>query len=273
MITMRRALFILALAICCSAVAQQRMTILHTSDTHSCIEPERDGGAGVLNRALMLEALRDSLGNENVLLFDCGDFSQGSLFYSVFKGETEIEMMNAMRYDACTIGNHEFDFGLENMAQIFRMAKFEVVCANYGFSNTACEGLVKPWTVIERAGIRIGVFGISPNPEGLVSKDNYAGVEYRHPIEAANEAVAALKAEGCDVIVCLSHLGWQINNEFNDERLAAETAGIDVILGGHSHDCFNTALGYVNKEGKEVILQHSGKNGRHIGYITLNIGK
>ena len=119
MITMRRALFILALAICCSAVAQQRMTILHTSDTHSCIEPERDGGAGVLNRALMLEALRDSLGNENVLLFDCGDFSQGSLFYSVFKGETEIEMMNAMRYDACTIGNHEFDFGLENMAQIF----------------------------------------------------------------------------------------------------------------------------------------------------------
>ena len=98
-------------------------------------------------------------------------------------------------------------------------------------------------------------------------------MEYRHPIEAANEAVAALKAEGCDVIVCLSHLGWQINNEFNDERLAAETAGIDVILGGHSHDCFNTALGYVNKEGKEVILQHSGKNGRNIGYTTLNIGK
>ena len=273
MITMRRALFILALTICCSAIAQQQITILHTSDTHSCIEPERDGGAGVFNRALMLETLRDSLGSENVLLLDCGDFSQGSLFYSVFKGKTEIEMMNAMHYDACTIGNHELDFGLENLAQILKMAKFETVCANYDFGDTACKGVVKPWTVIERAGIRIGIFGLSPNPEGLVSKENYAGVKFRQPIEAANEAVAALKAKKCDVIVCLSHLGWQINNEFNDERLAAETAGIDIILGGHSHDCFNTPLGYVNKDGKEVILQHSGKNGRNIGYITLNIDR
>ena len=273
MITMRRTLFILALTICCSAIAQQQITILHTSDTHSCIEPERDSGAGVLNRALMLEALRDSLGSENVLLLDCGDFSQGSLFYSVFKGKTEIEMMNAMHYDACTIGNHELDFGLENLAQILKMAKFETVCANYDFGDTACKGVVKPWTVIERAGIRIGIFGLSPNPEGLVSKENYAGVKFRQPIEAANEAVAALKAKKCDLIVCLSHLGWQINNEFNDERLAAETAGIDIILGGHSHDCFNTPLGYVNKDGKEVILQHSGKNGRNIGYITLNIGR
>ena len=273
MITMRRALFILALTLCCSAIAQQQITILHTSDTHSCIEPERDGGAGVLNRALMLETLRDSLGSENVLLLDCGDFSQGSLFYSVFKGKTEIEMMNAMHYDACTIGNHELDFGLENLAQILKMAKFETVCANYDFGDTACKGVVKPWTVIERAGIRIGIFGLSPNPEGLVSKENYAGVKFRQPIEAANEAVAALKAKKCDLIVCLSHLGWQINNEFNDERLAAETAGIDIILGGHSHDCFDTPLGYVNKDGKEVILQHSGKNGRNIGYITLNIGR
>jgi 5'-nucleotidase len=257
------------LCVAAVAAAQDMLTILHTNDTHSCIEPEKGGNGGVLNRALLLEHLRDSLGKENVLLFDCGDFSQGSLYYNTFKGNTEIELMNAMGYDACTIGNHEFDFGLENMARIFKLAEFPVVCANYDFTGTACDGVVKTWAVIERAGVRVGVFGLSPDPEGLVARDYYKGVKFISPVEAANRAVAALRKEGCDVIVCLSHLGWKIENEFNDERLARETSGIDVILGGHSHDYFEKPLVYTNAEGKEVIMQQMGKNGRYIGRVAL----
>ena len=269
---MKRIYTTLALLLVFFAAAAQgsnTVTILHTNDTHSCIEPEKDGGAGVLNRALHVSAVRDSLGAGNVLLFDCGDFSQGSLYYNTFKGSVEIELMNAMGYDACAIGNHEFDFGLENMARIFSMAEFPVVCANYDFTGTPCEGIVKPWVVIERGGKRIGVFGLSPDPAGLVLKDNYAGVGFISPVDAAKKAVAALENEGCDAIVCLSHLGWKIPNEYNDERLVAETSGIDVLLGGHSHDYFETPLFYKNAQGKEVLVQQMGKNGRYLGFITL----
>lgn len=266
---MRKILFIIALILCCSATAQEKITILHTNDTHSCIEPEKNGNAGVVNRALLIEELRDSLGKENVLLFDCGDFSQGSLYYNTFKGAVEIDLMNAMGYDACAIGNHEFDFGLENMARLFSMATFPVVCANYDFTGTVCEGLVKEYTVIERGGKRIGVFGLSPDPVGLVAKEYYEGIEFISPVEAANDAVAALKKEKCDVIVCLSHLGWRIGNEYNDERLASETAGIDIILGGHSHDYFEQPLVYKNRDGKDVVMQQMGKNGRYLGHVTL----
>ena len=266
---MRKILFTIAILLCCGAYAQERITILHTNDTHSCIEPEKNGGAGVLNRALLIEQIADSIGRENLLLFDCGDFSQGSLYYNSFKGSTEIELMNAMGYNAGTLGNHEFDFGLENLARLVKLAKFDIVCANYDFTGTVCEGLVKPYTIIECGGKRIGVFGLSPDPKGLVAQENYEGVTFTSPVEAANRCVAELKKEECDAIVCLSHLGWKINNEYNDERLVAETAGIDMILGGHSHDYFEQPLTYKNSEGKDVIMQQMGKNGRHLGVITL----
>ena len=266
---MKKILFTIAILLCCGAYAQERITILHTNDTHSCIEPEKNGGAGVLNRALLIEQIADSIGRENLLLFDCGDFSQGSLYYNSFKGSTEIELMNAMGYNAGTLGNHEFDFGLENLARLVKLAKFDIVCANYDFTGTVCEGLVKPYTIIECGGKRIGVFGLSPDPKGLVAQENYEGVTFTSPVEAANRCVAELKKEECDAIVCLSHLGWKINNEYNDERLVAETAGIDMILGGHSHDYFEQPLTYKNSEGKDVIMQQMGKNGRHLGVITL----
>ena len=267
---MKKVLFTIALLFTLAANAQNRLTILHTNDTHSCIEPERGGKAGVLNRAIALETLLDSLGAENVLLFDCGDFSQGSLYYNAFKGAIEVELMNAMGYDACAIGNHEFDFGMENMARIFGMAKFPILCANYDFTGTPCDGLVKPYTVIKRAGVRVGVFGLSPDPEGLVLKENFDGVKFQSPIVAAEKAVNALKKEGCDVIICLSHLGWKIPNEFNDEILISNTSGIDLILGGHSHDHFEKPQVYKNKEGKDVVVQQMGKNGRFLGIMTLS---
>jgi 5'-nucleotidase len=267
---MKKLLFIIAFLFALAASAQTTLTILHTNDTHSCIEPEKGGKAGVLNRAVVIEQLRDSLGSGNVLLFDCGDFSQGSLYYNAFKGAIEVELMNAMGYDACVIGNHEFDFGLENMARIFGMAKFPVLCANYDFTGTPCEGLVKPHAVIERAGVRVGVFGLSPDPEGLVLKENFVGVKFLSPIEAAGKAVDALVKEGCDVIVCLSHLGWKISNEFNDEVLISNTSGIDLVLGGHSHDYFESPLTYKDKDGKDVMVQQMGKNGRFLGVVTLS---
>ena len=266
---MKKALFFIILLAATGLQAQDKIVILHTNDTHSCIEPEKNGNAGVLNRALLIEHIADSIGHENILLFDCGDFSQGSLYYNSFKGSTEVELMNAMGYDAGTLGNHEFDFGLDNLARLLRMAGFNVLCANYDFKGTVCEGLVKPYTVIERGGKRIGVFGLSPDPQGLVAQENYAGVTFTSPIEAADRCVAELKAKDCDAIVCLSHLGWKIRNEYNDERLATETAGIDIILGGHSHDYFEQPLTYKNRDGKDVIMQQMGKNGRYLGFANL----
>ena len=248
---------------------KNNLTILHTSDTHSHTDPESGNRGGIAGRVQAIAQITDSAGRENTLLFDCGDFSQGSLYYNCFKGSTEVEIMNAMGYDAGTIGNHELDYGLENFARLVEMAEFEVLCANYDFTGTACEGLVKPYTVIEKGGKKIGVFGLSPDPKGLVSQENYAGIEFISPVEAANKCVAALKEAGCDAIVCISHLGWKIKNEYNDERVAAETAGIDIILGGHSHDYFEQPLIYKNRDGKDVIMQQMGKNGRHIGHATL----
>lgn len=252
------------------AGAQEKITILHTNDTHSCIEPEKNGNAGVLNRALLIEEIRDSVGAERVLLFDCGDFSQGSLYYNTFKGSVEIEIMNAMGYDAGAVGNHEFDFGMENLARLAKMASYPILCANYDFTGTPCEGIIIPSTIIERKGVKIGVFGLSPNPEGLISKDYYAGIKYLSPIDTANKQAQELRKQGCDIVICLSHLGYKMPNEAcDDERLVAATKGIDIILGGHSHTYFEEPARLLNAEGKEVIMQQMNKNGRYLGYVTL----
>ncbi len=246
-----------------------RIVILHTNDTHSHITPEKNGNGGVLNRAQLIESIRDSIKGENTLLLDCGDFSQGSLYYNVFKGEFEIDIMNAMRYDAATLGNHEFDTGMENLAELIRKAQFPIVCANYRFNGTPCDDLIKEYITVERGGRKIGIFGLSPDPAGLILKENYKGVEFISPIEAADKCVAKLKEENCDAIICLSHLGWKIPNEYNDERLAAETEGIDIILGGHSHDQFEKPLHYTNRAGKTVIMNQTGKYGRNLGYMNV----
>lgn len=264
-------IFIAILLLAATTIAaQEKITILHTNDTHSCIEPEKNGNAGVLNRALLIEAIRDSVGANKVLLLDCGDFSQGSLYYNTFKGSVEIEIMNAMGYDAGAVGNHEFDFGMENLARLVKMANYPILCANYDFTGTPCEGLINPTAIIEREGVKIGLFGLSPNPEGLISKDYYAGIKYLSPIETANKCAQELREQGCDVVICLSHLGYQMPNEkCDDERLAAATKGIDIILGGHSHTYFKEPMKLTNTEGKEVIMQQMNKNGRYLGYVTL----
>lgn len=264
-------LIIIAAFAAFGAQAQERLYILHTNDTHSCIEPEKNGNAGVLNRALLIEEIKDSVGADNVLLFDCGDFSQGSLYYNTFKGVVEIEIMNALGYNAGAVGNHEFDFGLDNLAHIAQKASFPLLCANYDFADTPCEGIITPSTIIERNGVKIGLFGLSPNPEGLITKEYYAGIKYLSPIETAIKYTTLLREKGCDIVICLSHLGYYMpDNDCDDTRLATATSGIDIILGGHSHTYLAEPVKLTNSEGKEVIVRQMNKNGRYLGVVEID---
>ena len=253
-----------------SAQKTKQLIILQTSDVHSRIEPINQKGdknykeGGFVRRATFLNRFRKE--NEHVLLFDCGDFSQGTPDYNIYKGEVEVKLMNELGYDACTIGNHEFDFGLENMARLFKMAAFPIVCSNYDLENTPLKGLVKPYIILERFGLRIGVFGLGAKPDGLIQADKCEGVVYKDPVQVSNETAALLKSEGCDVVVCLSHLGIQ-----TDERLIADTRNIDVVLGGHSHTFMKAPKTYLNADGKEVRLMHTGKNGVRVGHLDLTL--
>lgn len=257
----------------------RRLVILHTNDTHSCIFPLNPhladtmlaGRGGFIRRAEMVRRERSK--HPDMLLFDSGDFSQGSPYYTLYKGDVEVGLMNLMRYDAATIGNHEFDFGVENMARLFKKADFPIVCANYDFTGTALEGVVKPYVVLKRGGLRIGVFGLSPQLDGLVMAKTCAGVKYNDPVKAANDVAKLLKEqEKCDLVVCLSHLGWDIIG-IDDTELMRQTRNIDIVLGGHSHSYFN-ALEYVeNLDGREIPNDQNGKHGIYVGKITVDFSR
>ena len=262
-----------------SGQSGKQLFILHTSDTHSRIEPISAGAAdeyagmgGVVRRAGFVKQFRGK--HPDMLLLDCGDISQGTPYYNFFKGELEVKMMNLMGYDAMTIGNHEFDFGLENMAELFRMADFPVVCSNYDVTGTVLEGLVKPYITLVREGVKIGIFGLAPKMEGLVQADKCEGIVYNDPIVAAQEVTDLLRTkEGCDVVICLSHLGFRLKNEVCDEKLAAATRGIDVILGGHSHTFMEKPAFCLNAEGKSIPVLHTGRSGIFVGELDLTLTK
>lgn len=269
------------LCLCCMVAAQdiKELVILHTNDTHSRVDPipgndpnaEFAGTAGFVRRANLLKDRREK--NKDLLLFDCGDFSQGSPFYNLFKGEVEVSLMNEMGYDAGTIGNHEFDFGLDNMARLFKMANFPIVCANYGVKGTVLEGIVKPYVVLKRDDIKIGVFGLSPALEGLVQEKNCKGIIFENPIVAAQRTANILKEkEKCDLVICLSHLGWK-GEPYSDETLIPNTRNIDIVLGGHSHSYFEKPMPYKNLDGIDVFLQQMGKNGTYVGEMKVKMKK
>ena len=253
------------------------LRIVHTNDTHSCVMPVSPHSSdtaladkgGFVRRAALVRDLRAE--DNSLLLFDSGDFSQGSAYYNLYKGEVEVKLMNEMRYDAATIGNHEFDFGLENMARIFRMAGFPIVCANYHVEGTVLEGLVKPYVILERKGVKIGVFGLGTQLEGMVASENYAGVVYEDPITAANRVADILKhREHCDLVVCLSHLGWQIDG-IDDSEVIPATRDIDIVLGGHSHTYMEHPEVVKNADGEYVYCNQMGKHGRYVGELSLQM--
>ena len=266
---------VLAVTVFAGAFAQgKRLVILHTNDTHSCIYPLNKhladtllaGRGGFIRRAVMVGEERKE--HPNLLLLDSGDFSQGSPYYTLYKGDVEVGLMNLMRYDAATIGNHEFDFGVENMARLFKMADFPVVCANYDFTGTALEGIVKPYVVLKRDGLRIGVFGLSPELDGLVLAESCAGVKYNDPVKAANDVAKILKEkEKCDIVICLSHLGWKLAG-LDDTELMSQLRNVDIVLGGHSHTYF-TDMEYVKDlDGREIPNDQNGKHGIYVGKIV-----
>ena len=261
------------------AKGPKKITVLHTSDTHSCVLPLNKNLAdtmladrgGFLRRIAMLKQERQS--DPDLLLFDCGDFSQGSSYYTMFKGDVEVELMNRMHYDAVTIGNHEFDFGLDNMIRLFKLADFPVVCSNYDFGDTELKDIVKPYIVLKRKGVKIGVFGVCPPLEGLVSTKNYGPLKYLDPVEVTERMVDILRnQQKCDVVICLSHLGWEIS-DYPDNELIKRTSGIDLVLGGHSHTYLKT-LGYeTDKTGRKVPVDHEGKHGIFVGKMQLMLEK
>lgn len=262
-----------------SAKTRKQLVVLHTNDTHSCVLPLNEnldnkdlaGRGGFVRRVNMIKEQRAQ--HTDLLFFDSGDFSQGSGFYTLFKGEVEVGLMNYMGYDAVTIGNHEFDYGLENMARLFRMANFPIVCSNYDFTGTPCEGLVKDYIILHRNGLKIGVFALGAPMKGLVSNRNCQGVVFLDPAETARKYVDLLrKKEKCDVVICLSHLGWQIS-EYPDEKFIREIEGCDLVLGGHTHTYMPTLEYAPDKTGKMIPDDQNGKHGVFIGKIVLDFEK
>lgn len=262
------------LAVSVSVFGQKTLTILHTNDTHSCIMPLSEnladtlqaGRGGFIRRIAMLKEERKK--DPNLLFFDSGDFSQGSPYYTLFKGDVEVGLMNMMHYDAGTIGNHEFDYGFDNMARVFKRLNYPIVCANYDFTGTELAKIVKSYVIIKRNGLKIGVFGLSPKLDGLVDHKNYLTTRYLDPVATAQKMVDVLKGKKCDLIICITHLGWD-EHGMGDQEVIRGTRGIDLVLGGHSHTYFQTLRYVKDLDGKLVPVDQNGKSGIYIGKMTL----
>ena len=270
---------IAAMLLCvATAFGQKTLTILHTNDTHSCIMPLGEtladtmqaGRGGFLRRIAMLRQERAK--DPNLLLFDSGDFSQGSPYYTLFKGDVEAGLMNQMGYAAGTIGNHEFDFGLENMVRLFKSLNFPIVCANYEFSEYDLQNIVKPYVILHHQGLKIGVFGLAPELKGLVDQRNYGNTVYLDPVATAQKMADLLRKQKCDLVICISHLGWH-EDGMGDQEVISHTRGIDLVLGGHSHTYFQTLRYANNLDGKPIPVDQNGKSGIYIGKMTLQFDK
>ncbi|MBO5673317.1 MAG: metallophosphatase [Paludibacteraceae bacterium] len=254
------------------------LVILHTNDTHSQIEPiasgKRDGNhAGYARRMGLIEQERKA--HPALILVDAGDFCQGTPYFNFYHGRMEVDALNKMGYDAITLGNHEFDYGVDILAQMLKDAMFAVVSANYDVAGTPLENIVRPYVVLTRAGVRIGILGVGINPQGLIAEKNFAPVRYLEPIAAAQKAANELKEKHqCDVVLCLSHLGTDSANpaQVSDAVLAKATRNIDVIVGAHTHKIVTNR--YVeNLDGNPVLLAQMGKSGARMGKILLEMGE
>ena len=259
------------------AKKHKQLVILHTNDTHSAILPINEqlpdtmkaGRGGFLRRIAMLKEERAK--HPDLLYFDSGDFFQGSAYFTMFKGDVEVGLMNLMGLDATTIGNHEFDFGLENMARVFKLATFPIVCTNYDFTGTPMEGICKPWIVLKRNGLKIGVFAVCPKMTGLIADKNCVGAKYLDPAQVALETATMLKEQQkCDMVVCISHLGWNSNRGEDDQYMISRSRNIDLVLGGHTHTYMPSLEYWKNMDGKPVPVDQNGKSAVFVGKIVVD---
>ena len=248
------------------------LTILHTNDVHSRLEPfpmdgsKNAGLGGVATRMAIIKQIRQEV--DNVLLLDAGDLFQGTPYFNIYKGEPEIKAMSMMGYDACTMGNHDFDAGIENFATQLKHANFPILLCNYDFTNTPMENKSVPYKMFQKGNIKVGVFGVGIELKGLVPDNLYGNTIYKDPIECANTTVSFLKRHGCEMIICLSHLGDKYDdNKVSDEVLAKENYGIDLIIGGHTHRFFNEPRSYKNKAGGDTLVNQVGWAGLQLGRL------
>ena len=257
-----------------------KLTILHTNDTHSRLDPfPMDGGrnqglGGIVRRAELIRKIREQ--EEHVLLLDAGDIFQGTPYFNLYSGEPEIRAMSEMRYDACTIGNHDFDAGMENLAtQLARHAEFPMLVCNYDFTSTPMEGRTSQFKIFKKGKLKIGVFGVGIELRGLVPDNLFGATQYLDPIQRANEISAMLKTQGCDMIICLSHLGYQYKNsdKVSDELLAKGSYDIDLIIGGHTHTFLDKPVVFPNRNGNDVIVNQVGFAGIILGRIDFEFSK
>jgi 5'-nucleotidase len=260
-----------------SPATTKKITILHTNDVHSHIDafgPE-DGRnpnqGGVARRASLVQAIRKE--NPNTLLLDAGDIFQGTPYFNYYGGELEFKLMSMLKYDVATIGNHDFDNSIEGLYAQLPHAKFDFVSANYDFSNTIMDTHVKPYRIIIKDGIKIGIFGLGIELNGLVEKRMYKETVYLDPTESAQEMTRILKDdEKCDLIICLSHLGYNYRNrpeKISDLKLAGITKDIDLIIGGHTHTFLKKPTVVKNSEGKNMLVNQVGCYGINLGKIDF----
>ena len=247
------------------------LTILHTNDTHSQIEPKSNGQGGYARRMGLINEERKQ--DKHLLLLDAGDFCQGTPYFNFYKGRIEIDAMNRMRYDAATLGNHEFDNGLDTLAEVLKTAHFPVVCANYDFKGTALENIVKPFTIIRKGNLKIGVFGLGCDPKGLIADKNFKPVQFMDPYPVAQAMTDTLRAQGCDIVICLSHMGTfgKAPEDVCDTTLVHRTRGIDAVIGGHTHQLYDH-LRVANLDGDSIPVCQMAKSGTYLGKIMLYLG-
>ena len=254
----------------------KHITILHTNDTHSQIEPfdpnhhKFANKGGVARRASLIQKVRNE--NPNTLLLDAGDIFQGTPYFNYFGGEIEFKLMSLLKYDAATIGNHDFDNSIEGFHHQLPNASFDFVCANYDFKNTILNTLVKPYKIFFEDGIKIGVFGLGIELQNLVSPELFKETTYLDPIEITKDITRELKEnENCDLIICLSHLGYHYKNtqKVSDLKLAAATKDIDLIIGGHTHTFLPKPTLVKNVNNETVIVNQVGAYGVNLGRIDF----
>jgi 5'-nucleotidase len=252
-----------------------KLTILHTNDVHSRIEPfplsdpKYPDMGGFARRSAVVESIRKE--NDNVLLLDAGDVFQGTPYFNLYQGELEYKLMSLMKYDATTIGNHEFDLGIDNIAKQMPYANFSLINCNYDFSNTSLHKKIIPYKVFEKQGLKIGVLGYGIELEGLVDKKMYKDTVYQNPLPIANATAKHLKKDlACDYVIALSHIGFSYNEKkISDMNMAPLTENIDLIIGGHTHTFLEHPVQLKNKTGKDVYVTQVGWAGIWLGKIDI----
>ncbi|MDO1511258.1 metallophosphatase [Maribacter confluentis] len=261
----------------CTTPSKKHITILHTNDVHSHIDAfpmdhaNFPGLGGLARRAGLVERIRKE--NPNTLLFDAGDIFQGTPYFNFYGGELEFKLMSMLNYDGATIGNHDFDNGIDGLLAQMPHANFDFISANYDFSNTPLQGLTKPYQIYIKDGLKIGVYGLGIELNGLVSKQLYQETKYLDPYELAIETEQQLKlTEQCHLIICLSHLGYEYAsiNKPDDLKLAKKTKYTDLIIGGHTHTFLEKPTIISNANDRDVLVNQVGCFGVHLGRIDFN---